>query len=86
MEHIKTDEELKNELIEQYKKLNPIGDLFGTIQYASYEDLDKFITNLTPEQSLYCIVEAVKFAYSKGVFKIEESETISKSLRIIDGK
>ena len=86
MEHIKTDEELKNELIEQYSKLNPIGDLFGTIQYASYEDLDKFITNLTPEQSLYCIVEAVKFAYSKGVFKIEESETISKSLRIIDGK
>ena len=86
MEHTKTEEELKNELIEQYSKLNPLGDLFGTIQYASYEDLDKFITNLTPEQSLYCIVEAVKFAYSKGIFKIEESETISKSLRIIGGK
>jgi hypothetical protein len=86
MEHNKTEEELKNELIEQYKKLNPIGNLFNTIQYASYEDLDKFIVNLTPEQSLYCIVEAVKYAYSKGVFKLEESETISKAIRIINNK
>jgi hypothetical protein len=86
MEHIKTDEELKNELIEQYKKLNPIGDLFNTIKYASYEDLDKFIVDLTPEQSLYCIIEAVKYAYGKGVFKLEESETISKAIRIINNK
>ena len=75
-------EELKKEIIEKFEKLNPIGSLFDVINYNSYEDLDKFIINMSQEQSLYCLMEAVKCSYRRGVLNIEESEAISKSLRI----
>ena len=63
--------------------MNPIGDLFEVIQYRSYEELDSFVTNLNRDQSLYCIIEAVKSAHSKGVFSIGESEVISKAIRTL---
>ena len=81
MEHNKTEEELKQEMINNLNNLNPIGSLFGTIHYNTYNDLNSFITNLTKEQSLYCLIESVKYAHSKGVFSLEESECISKSIR-----
>jgi hypothetical protein len=79
-------EELKKEIIEKFENLNPIGNLFDVINYSSYENLDKFIVNMNEEQALYCIIEAVKCSYRRGVFSIEESEAISKSLRIISSK
>jgi hypothetical protein len=79
-------EELKKEIIEKFENLNPIGNLFDVINYSSYENLDKFIVNMNEEQALYCIIEAVKCSYRRGVFNIEESEAISKSLRIISSK
>ncbi len=60
----------------------PIGSLFGTIHYVSINDLDNFISNLTQEQSLYCLIEAVKLAHLKGIYTIEESECLSKSIRV----
>ena len=59
----------------------PIGSLFNTIHYVSTQDLNEFINNLSKEQSLYCLIEGVKYAHSKGVFTLEESECISKSIR-----
>jgi hypothetical protein len=59
-----------------------IGSLFGTIHYVSINDLDNFISNLNQEQSLYCLIEAVRLSHSKGVFTIEESECISKAIRV----
>jgi hypothetical protein len=82
MEHSNEDI-LKEEIIEKFKNLNPIGSLFDAINYTSYEDLDKFIVNMSQEQSLYCLMEAVKCSYRRGVFTLEESEAISKSLRIL---
>jgi len=76
-------EELKKEIIEKFENLSPIGSLFDVINYNSYEDLDKFIVNMSQEQSLYCLMEAVKCSYRRGVFTLEESEAISKSLRIL---
>ena len=58
--------------------------LFDVINYNSYEDLNKFISNMTEEQALYCLIEAVKCSYRRGVFKIEESEVVSKSLRLLN--
>jgi len=60
---------------------NPIGYLFGTISYTSPNDIELFVKNITPEQSFYLINLALKYSYSKGVFTLEESELISKSLR-----
>jgi hypothetical protein len=79
-------EELKKEIIEKFENLSPIGNLFDVINYSSYENLDKFIVNMSEEQALYCITEAVKCSYRRGIFNLEESEVISKSLRIISSK
>lgn len=66
--------------MEQEKK--PLGILFGTIEYTKKEDIDNFIDNLTPEQAKYCVIQALNYAYSRGVFGIIETELLSKSLRI----
>jgi len=79
-------DELKKEIIDKFQNLSPIGNLFDVINYKSYEDLDKFIVNMNQEQALYCLVEAVKCSYRRGVFNLEESEARSKSLRIISSK
>jgi phosphoribosyl-dephospho-CoA transferase len=77
-------EDLKKEIIEKFENLSPLGSLFDVINYNSYEDLNKFISNMTEEQALYCLIEAVKCSYRRGVFKIEESEVVSKSLRLLN--
>lgn len=79
-------DELKQQILEKFDNLSPIGNLFDVINYSSYDDLNNFISNMTEEQALYCLIEAVKCSYRRGVFKIEESEAISKSLRIITSK
>jgi hypothetical protein len=79
-------DELKKEIINKFENLSPIGSLFDVINYKSYEDLNKFISNMTEEQALYCLIEAVKCSYRRGIFNLEESEAISKSLRIISSK
>jgi hypothetical protein len=81
MEHNKTEEELKQEMVNNLNNLSPIGSLFGVMHYNTYNDLNSFIANLNREQSLYCLIESVKYAHSKGVFTLEESECVSKSIR-----
>ena len=61
----------------------PIGQLFDSINYYNIEDLDKFISNLNNEQSLYCLIQSVQYAHSKNLFSFEESEVISKSIRTL---
>ena len=61
----------------------PIGTLFDTINYTNLNDLDKFVQNLTGDQSLYCVVHAAKAAHKRGTFSIEESEVISRAIRVL---
>lgn len=61
----------------------PIGTLFDTINYTNLQDLDKFVQNLNGDQSLYCVVHAAKSAHKRGVFSIEESEVISRAIRVL---
>ena len=61
----------------------PIGTLFDTINYTNLTDLDKFVQNLNGDQSLYCIVHAAKSAHKRGAFSIEESEVVSRAIRIL---
>ena len=61
----------------------PIGTLFDTINYTNLQDLDKFVLNLNGDQSLYCVVHAAKSAHKRGVFSIEESEVISRAIRVL---
>jgi hypothetical protein len=61
----------------------PIGQLFDSINYYTIEDFDKFVLNLNNEQSLYCLIQAVQYSFSKNIFSLEESEVISKSIRTL---
>ena len=60
-----------------------VGNLFGVINYSSIDDLDRFISEMKRDHALYCLIQAVNFAYSKNVFSIDESEVVSKSIRIL---
>ena len=65
------------------EQTKPIGSLFDTINYHNVADLDRFVQNLTGDQSLYCVVQAAKAAHKRGVFSIEESEIVSRAIRVL---
>jgi predicted amino acid racemase len=65
-------------------KKQPIGELFETISYFSPTDISNLIDNLNEEQSVYMIGLAINMCYQKNLFTLEESEIISKSLRILN--
>lgn len=79
MEH----EKLEQELVKKLNELESKGVLFDTINYNSNEQLNSFLDNLTKEQAIYCLVEACKSAYNRGSFKLDESEALSRALRVI---
>jgi hypothetical protein len=61
-----------------------IGSLFDSIDYTSKEQINTFIDNMTEEQALYCIEQAIYSCHSRGTFTLLESEVISKSLRMFN--
>lgn len=65
-------------------EIQPIGTLFDSINYYKIEDLNKFIDELTPEQSIYVITQAVSYGFKRGIFNLQESEVLSKSLRVFN--
>jgi hypothetical protein len=60
-----------------------MGSLFDSIDYTSNEQINTFIDNMTEEQAIYCIEQAIYSCHSRGSFTLLESEVISKSLRRI---
>ena len=65
-------------------KKQPIGELFETISYFSPADISNLIDSLNEEQSVYMIGLAINMCYYKNLFTLEESEIISKSLRVLN--
>ncbi len=87
---VKPVEEIVNEVLDGQptetpteEQPKPIGTLFDTINYTNLQDFDKFVQNLTGDQSLYCVVHAAKAAHKRGTFSIEESEVISRAIRVL---
>jgi hypothetical protein len=64
----------------------PIGFLFDSIAYYQTEDITNLIENMTFEQSIYVINQALEYAYNNGAFTLKESEAISKSLRTLSNQ
>jgi hypothetical protein len=60
------------------------GMLFDTINYQSDSSLEKFRDSINIEQALYLIRVAIEFSHSKGMFNMNETELLNKSLRIIN--
>ena len=57
--------------------------LFESIKYQSPEDVEKFIESLDTAQSFYVLTKALEMAYDRGVYSLQESEILSKSIRIL---
>jgi hypothetical protein len=57
--------------------------LFNTINYNSQNELNRFIDEMNIDQALFCLVRATRYAHNSGLFSIEESEVISKSIRLL---
>lgn len=60
---------------------NPIGNLFGNIQYNTSEQLNLLIDNLNDEQAVIMIKFACEKALYSGIYSLEETEILLKSLR-----
>jgi hypothetical protein len=65
------------------EETKPLGQLFESINYYNEDDLIKFIEDLTKEQSLYVLTQALEVSLRRGLFSLQEAEIISKSLRIL---
>lgn len=68
--------------MEQEKQ--PIGLLFDSMAYYNPEDISILVDNLTHEQSFYVLTQALEFAHKSSLFSLQESELVSKSLRILN--
>jgi hypothetical protein len=62
----------------------PIGYLFENIAIYDPSSISKFIDKMTPEQAFYVITQALHMAYSKNIFSMQESEVLSKSIRVLN--
>ena len=62
----------------------PIGSLFNSIVYYKQEDLDSLVDNMTIEQSIYFLNQALRYAHSANIYSMEEIEILSKTLRNIN--
>lgn len=60
--------------------------IFDSIKYESPTDLQNFIESLDEKQSFYILTKASEMAYSRGVFTLQESEILSKALRILSSQ
>jgi hypothetical protein len=60
--------------------------LFDSIQYKSPKDVENFIESLDQKQSFYVLTKSIEMAYNRGVFSLQESEILSKSLRILSSE
>ena len=83
---METNSDIQKELEQKIEELTPKGSLFESITYYNDEQLNQFIINMNQQQAIYCLIEAAKAAYRRGSYSLEESEAISKSLRVIGGK
>ena len=57
--------------------------LFESIKYQSPEDVEKFIKSIDTAQSFYVITKALEMAYARGVYSLQESEILSKAIRVL---
>lgn len=80
MEHV---DELNEQIKEKIEHLSPKGSLFESITYYNEIQLDEFLHGMNKEQAIYCLIEAAKSCYRRGAFKLDESEAVSKALRVL---
>jgi len=59
------------------------GRLFDSVDLYDDNHVEVILQNMTTDQSLFFLVEAVKLAYKNNVYTIGETEVISKAIRVL---
>lgn len=68
------------------QEMEPIGKLFDSITIYNNKSVELFIDTMKEEQAFYVITQAVSMAHSKGIYSLQESEILSKALRLLQRK
>jgi hypothetical protein len=61
----------------------PQGTLFGSVAYYDNKQLHDVIENMSFEQAYFYITQALQYSFVSGDYNLQESEILSKSLRIL---
>ena len=75
--------ELEKEIKEKIENLTPKKSLFESIQYSDENEFNKFLFDMNRDQAVYCLIESSKAAFRRGAFSLEESEVLSRALRVL---
>jgi len=62
----------------------PMGLLFGSVRYYSPDDINSICDNMNLEQAYFMIIKALEYSHNSNIFTLQESELVSKSLRIFN--
>ena len=65
---------------------NTDSKLFGTISYQSDDSLEKFMNSISENQAIYLIKLALQFSHHSGIFNMNETEVLNKSIRVLSKK
>lgn len=60
--------------------------LLSSISYTNPEDYVKFLNSLTPEHAVIVLIAAANHCQARGMFTLDESELIAKSIRTLSGQ
>lgn len=63
------------------QQAKPIDTLLGSISYSNEADYDKFLNNMTVEHAIVILFAGVNYAQSKGVYRLDEAELITKAVK-----
>mgnify|MGYP007006653518 CR=1 FL=1 len=61
----------------------PMGLLFDSVGYNKPEDIDKLIDEMTIEQSFYLLTQSLHYVHNTRLFTMQETEVVSKALRVL---
>lgn len=62
----------------------PIGLLFDSVAFYTPNDIDRLCDDMNLEQAYYMMIKALEFAHKSRIFTLQESELVSKSLRVMN--
>lgn len=63
-----------------------ISYLFDSIPVSNQEDINLILDNIEEPQAFFYLIQSLEYAFSKGVFSLQESELVSKSIRTLTSK
>ena len=63
----------------------PMGLLFDSVAYYTPSDIDSLCNDMTLEQAYFMVIKSLEYAHVQRIFSMQETEIISKSLRILNG-